>query len=126
MAISMTLYALALLAFPHVSSLWQVYAYGVALGACGGIVTVVFFGVWSHAFGRDHLGQIQGLAQLSTVLASAVGPLFFAECERRYGSFAPAFWAIAPVVGVLAVASWLIPTPKAAGGYWDAPAGGVR
>ncbi len=119
MAASMTLYAVALLAFPQVTSLWQVYAYGVAMGICGGIVTVAFFGVFSHAFGRDHLGQIQGLAQLSTVLASAVGPLVFAECQARFGSYSPAFWALAPVVGVFAVAAWILPTPNAARGDWD-------
>lgn len=118
-AVSMTLYALALLAFPMVSQLWQVYAYGAVLGVCGGIVTVVFFGVWSHAFGREHLGKIQGLAQLSTVVASAIGPLVFALCLQWYGSYLPAFWGLAPVVAVLAVASWLISTPQAARGDWN-------
>lgn len=118
MATSMTLYALSLLAFPYVTQLWQVYAYGVAMGVCGGIVTVVFFGVWSHAFGRTHLGQIQGLAQLATVLASAVGPLVFAEVQARFGSYSPAFWALAPIVAVLALVSWLLPTPNAAHGDW--------
>lgn len=118
MATSMTLYALSLLAFPYVTQLWQVYAYGVAMGVCGGIVTVVFFGVWSHAFGRTHLGQIQGLAQLATVVASALGPLVFAEIQARFGSYSPAFWALAPMVAVLALVSWLLPTPNAMQGDW--------
>lgn len=118
MATSMTLYAFSLLAFPYVTQLWQVYAYGLAMGACGGIVTVVFFGVWSHAFGRTHLGQIQGLAQLATVVASALGPLVFAEIQARFGSYSPAFWAMAPMVAVLALVSWLLPTPNAMQGDW--------
>ena len=113
MAAAMTLYTVALMAFPFVDQLWQVYAYGVAMGLCGGVVTVVFFGVWSHAYGRDHLGKIQGLAQAATVLASALGPLAFAECLARFGSYTPAFWIVAPCVGLLAIAAWLVPTPQA-------------
>jgi hypothetical protein len=118
MSIAMAIYTLALLAFPFVTQLYQVYLYGVALGLCGGVVTVVFFGVWSHAYGRDHLGKIQGLAQASTVLGSAVGPMVFAECLRKLGSYSPAFWMLAPCVGILAIAAWLVPTPKAAPGRW--------
>jgi MFS family permease len=119
MAAAMTLYTLALLAFPLVTQLWHVYAYGIAMGLCGGVVTVVFFGVWSHAYGRDHLGKIQGLAQAATVVGSAVGPLAFSGCLTYFGSYTPAFWIIAPCVGVLAVAAWLVPTPRATAGTWD-------
>jgi MFS family permease len=118
MAGAMTLYTLALLAFPLVTQLWQVYAYGIAMGLCGGVVTVVFFGVWSQAFGGEHLGKIQGLAQAATVVASAAGPLAFAACLQRFGSYSPAFWIIAPGVGLLAVAAWLIPTPNVATARW--------
>jgi MFS family permease len=119
MAASMALYTVALLAFPFVTQLWQVYAYSVAIGLCGGVVTVVFFGVWSHAYGRDHLGKIQGLAQAATVLASAVGPMVFNGSLEQFGSYAPAFWIIAPCVGVLAVAAWMVRTPRAVAGKWD-------
>lgn len=114
MAVAMSLYAIALVAFPFVSRLYGVYAYGVAMGICGGIVTVVFFGVWSHAYGRDNLGKIQGLAQATTVLASAMGPLAFAECMRCFNSYTPAFWALAPTIACLAIAAWVIRTPCAA------------
>ena len=46
--------------------------YGVAMGIAGGVVTVVFFSVWSSIFKRTHLGRIQGAAQTMTVLASAL------------------------------------------------------
>jgi MFS family permease len=118
MGLAMTVYMLALLAFPFVTSIRQVYCYGVAMGACGGIVTVVFFGVWSHAYGRQHLGRIQGIAQAATVLASAAGPVAFAECDRFFGSYVPAFLILAPCVGCLAIAAWIIPTPSAAAGQW--------
>jgi MFS family permease len=114
MAVAMTLYTLALLAFPWVTNLYQVYAYAVAMGVCGGMVTVVFFGVWSHAFGRANLGKIQGIAQAATVIASAVGPLAFAESLQRFGSYMPAFGILAVCVGCLAIAAWVVPTPHAA------------
>lgn len=123
MAAAMALYAIALVAFPFVSNLYQVYAYGVALGICGGIVTVVFFGVWSHAFGREHLGKIQGLAQAATVLASAIGPLAFAECVQRFQSYTPVFWALAPCIATMATAAWVIRTPCAATASQTLPQG---
>jgi hypothetical protein len=57
------------------------------------------------------LGRIQGAAQMLTVLSSAVGPLLFAECYARTGSYSPAFYVIAPIVIVLGLAAWLVPVP---------------
>lgn len=119
MAASMALYTLALLCFPLATQLWQVYLYAVAMGLCGGVVTVVFFGVWSHAYGRRHLGKIQGIAQAATVVASALGPLAFSRCLTYFGSYTPAFWLIAPCVGLLAIAAWVVPTPRAVAGTWE-------
>jgi hypothetical protein len=39
------------------------------MGLAGGFVIVIFFSFWSRAFGRAHLGKIQGVAQAPTVLA---------------------------------------------------------
>jgi hypothetical protein len=44
--------------------------------------------------------------------------LAFAESLRYFGSYTPAFWIVAPCVGVLAAAAWLIPTPQAIAGQW--------
>src|SRR5262249_49184889 len=70
LAVAMLLLAAALLCFALVHSLWQVYLYAAAMGVAGGMVTVIFFGVWGQAFGTTHLGKIQGAAQMMTVLAS--------------------------------------------------------
>jgi MFS family permease len=112
MAIAMILYALALVAFPFVNSIYQVFVYGIAIGVCGGIVTVVFFGVWSHTFGRRNLGKIQGMAQSATVLASACGPLAFAESMERFQTYTPVFWALAPVIAMIAMAAWMVTIPS--------------
>ena len=52
------------------------------MGLAGGFVMVVFFSFWGRAYGRAHLGRIQGAAQALTVLASAVGPLLLAGAWR--------------------------------------------
>jgi MFS family permease len=101
----------ALAAFPAVSSLPHVYAYAAAMGLAGGILTVVFFTFWRQAFGAAHLGQIQGAAQLLTVLASAVGPLVLAAGQRVYGSYAPVVQNLAIVAVVFAAAALLVPLP---------------
>jgi MFS family permease len=104
--------AAALAAFPTVTALWEVYAYAAAMGTAGGVLTVVFFTVWRQAFGPVHLGQIQGAAQLLTVLASAAGPLVLAAAHREYGSYSPAVRNLAGVAVAFAVVAWIVPLPN--------------
>ena len=117
MALAMSLLALSLLALPHVRTQAHVAAYASVMGVAGGFVMVLFFSFWSRAFGRAHLGKIQGAAQTLTVLASAIGPLLLAECVTRTGSYAVIFYLLAVVVGVLGIAAWsaAIPSPKKSG-----------
>jgi hypothetical protein len=84
------------------------------MGVAGGVITVVFFACWARAFGRLHLGKIQGAAQVLTVLASALGPVLLALGERHRGSYSATFLVLAPIVGALAVACWFVPVPTAA------------
>jgi hypothetical protein len=74
----------------------------------------VFFSFWGRAYGRAHLGRIQGAAQILTVLASAVGPLLLAQCVAWTGSYATAFYALAGVVATLGVAAVAVPLPAGA------------
>jgi MFS family permease len=106
---AMALLTAALLCFPLVQTLWQVYLYAVVMGVAGGMVTVIFFGVWGKAFGTAHLGKVQGAAQMLTVLASAVGPLLLAWGQRVSGSYVGAFQAIAAASALFAVAAWFVP-----------------
>jgi MFS family permease len=110
---SLLVLAAALTAFPAVTALGEVYAYAAAMGVAGGLLTVVFFTVWRQAFGPAHLGQIQGAAQLLTVLASAAGPLVLAAGQRAYGSYAPVVQNLAAVSAAFAVAALLTPLPTA-------------
>ncbi len=113
MALAMGLLMSSLIALPHVRTRAHVALYAVVMGIAGGFVVVLFFSFWSHAFGRAHLGKIQGAAQAMTVVASAIGPLLLAECVARTGSYAMMFYSLAVVVGILGVSAWFVSSPVA-------------
>ncbi len=108
MALAMAMLAAALLALPLVQTEWHVVLWALVMGLAGGFVIVIFFSFWSRAFGRAHLGKIQGAAQSLTVVASAVGPLLLAECVKRTGSYAVMFYALSLIVAVLGVSAWFV------------------
>ncbi len=111
LALAMGLLMASLIALPHVTAKAHVAMYAAVMGIAGGFVIVLFFSFWSHAFGRVHLGKIQGAAQTLTVLASAVGPLLLAECVARTGSYALMFYSLAVVVGLLGISAWFVSAP---------------
>ena len=112
MSLAMGLLAASLLALPHVKTQTHVVAYALVMGLAGGFVIVIFFSFWSRAFGRGHLGKIQGAAQTLTVVASALGPLVLAECVARTGSYAGMFYVLAAIVGILGLTAWVVPKPR--------------
>jgi MFS family permease len=101
-----------LAALARVVTVEQVIVQAVVMGLAGGFVMVVFFSFWGKAYGRTHLGRIQGAAQAMTVLASAVGPLVLALWVDVTGSYASAFYALAAVVAALAVAAGIVRMPQ--------------
>jgi MFS family permease len=116
MAVGMAIVTAALLILPFSHGATGLMLYALLMGCAGGVITVVFFGCWAKAFGRSHLGRIQGAAQVMTVLASALGPYILALGERHRGSIAATFLLLAPVVGLLAAACWVVRVPVAADG----------
>ena len=106
--------AAGLTGLAHVTTVAQVMAQAVAMGIAGGFIMVVFFAFWGRAYGRAHLGRIQGAAQALTVVASAVGPLFLAMWSEATGSYALAFYVLAVVVAVLAIAAATVTVPAGA------------
>jgi MFS family permease len=111
LGLTMGLLAGSLLALPHVRTQAHVAVYALIMGLAGGFVIVIFFSFWRHAFGRAHLGKIQGAAQALTVVASAVGPLLLAEGVTRTGSYAAVFYLLSLVVLVLAFSAWFVSLP---------------
>ena len=111
MGVGMGALGASLLWLPLVRTYAHVVIYGAAMGISGGIVTVVFFSVWGQVYGRQHLGKIQGCAQMLTVFASAIGPLLLAETLQRTGSYDSIFYGLAVVVAALGVGSWMVRLP---------------
>lgn len=112
LTLAMLLLAGSLLALPFVRTQLHVAAYAFNMGMAGGFVIVIFFSFWSRAYGRVHLGKIQGAAQAVTVIASAVGPVLLAEWFTRTGSYAAIFYLLALIVVFLAVMAWFVPVPQ--------------
>jgi MFS family permease len=111
LAVALGLLAVALAGVPLLRTQAQLDALSVVMGVAGGLVIVLFFTVWPKAYGRGHLGRIQGTAQSLTVLASAVGPWVLAQCQALTGSYAAVFQVVAAVVVVQAVAAWCVQLP---------------
>jgi predicted MFS family arabinose efflux permease len=111
LAVGMALMAAALLVFPQVRTVAGAMAFAAAMGGSGGVVTVVFFTAYGALYGRRHLGQIQGVAQVLSVFASALGPLLLAVTRDWSGSHALLFQVTAAGAVVFAAASWVVPLP---------------
>jgi MFS family permease len=110
LGLAMFIYAAALVALPAISTPPQLWIFATLVGLSGGMITVIFFAIWRR-FGAEHLGKIQGAAQMLTVLASAIGPLLFASCAQWTGSYAPALWTLAPCVFVIGLAALRVQLP---------------
>jgi MFS family permease len=111
LGLGMAVLTAALAMVPTISGSMQLSTYAAAMGLTGGLVMLVFFAAWSQVFGRIHLGQIQGVAQLISVLAFACGPVLLAECQQRIGVYGPIFYALACVTGGLSLAAFWVKIP---------------
>ncbi len=111
-SLAMSLLSAALLGLPFVSTYPALVTYAVAMGCAGGMITVLFFTIWAQLFGRTHLGRIQGIAQMMTVFASAVGPRVLADVKTRTGSYLPAIVFLGVIAFIVAVAIVIVPIPK--------------
>lgn len=102
--------ALALL--PFARTMPQLYLYAAAVACSGGIVTVVFFVYWRPTFGATHIGLIQGVAQLLTVVASAVSQWLFPAAKAWSGSYVPLLQVLAAAAAVLGLWVCIVPQPR--------------
>jgi MFS family permease len=114
LVVALIILTIALAALAHVTTVAHVMGQAVAMGVAGGFVMVVFFSFWGRAYGREHLGRIQGAAQALTVLGSALGPLFLALFVDATGSYAAGFYTLAAAVALLAIAAAIVPVPTGA------------
>ncbi|MEO8259939.1 MAG: MFS transporter [Acidobacteriota bacterium] len=114
LGIALFIYAAALATLPLLTTLSELWVFAALIGLSGGMITVLFFAVWRRAFGAAHLGRIQGAAQMLTVLASAIGPLIFAQCAALTGSYTLALWTLAPCVMLLSLSAFRVRMPAPA------------
>ncbi|WP_038161540.1 MFS transporter [Verrucomicrobium sp. BvORR106] len=111
LAVALLLYAGGLGALPLMTTLNQLWAFAAIFGVTAGFITVIFFAIWGRAFGRAHLGRIQGAAQMLTVFASAIGPLVFARSHAAVGSYGPLLFSLAPLLLLVAGIAWFTRLP---------------
>jgi hypothetical protein len=102
----------SLAALPLARTMTQLYWYAAAVACAGGVVTVVFFIIWRQMYGAAHVGQIQGAAQLLTVVASAVSLWLFPAAKQWFGSFVPLLQILAAAAALLAGWVWFVPLPR--------------
>jgi MFS family permease len=112
MAGTMALLAASLVAFLFVENRPQLWLQSAAMGVSGGFVMVLFFAIWGRAFGPAQLGLIQGTAQVTTVLASALGPVVFAGVREWTHSYRPLFWGLATAVAITGCWCGLVRLPN--------------
>ena len=106
--------AVSLAYFPFVAGMPSAITYAVLLGVSGGIITVIYFAIYGHSFGRGHLGAIQAAVQVLSVLASATGPVALAACREFARSTELFFFTSAGTAAVVAVLSWFVRPPSSA------------
>ena len=112
LAVALLLYALSLAALPLSSRHWHLAGLAAGLGIAGGMIIVIFFSVWGDLFGQRHLGRILGIAQMITVLYSALGPVIFAASATQTGSYTLALWTMAGVSLLLGAATSFVREPN--------------
>jgi MFS family permease len=111
LAVGMLMLAWALMTFPHLANETDAIIFGAVFGISGGIIMVVWFTMYGKAYGRLHLGSIQAVAQVLSVLASALGPSLLMRIHGLTGSFTPLFYGGAALAVMLALAVWIVRLP---------------
>lgn len=114
LGLGMALFAVSLAVFPFVANRAQLIGYACAFGVGFGLITVVHFAFHPKAFGRSHLGQIQGFYQVLSVFMSALGPLIFAMAKEQIGKPEPIFFIMAGCSVLAALAVLVVPMPNRA------------
>jgi MFS family permease len=112
LAEALVLYAAGLASLTVMKTQSQLWIVATLVGVAGGMLTVLFFSVWGEIFGKGELGRIQGVAQMCTVIASAAGPVAFANAYKATGSYQTILWTMAGLSGALALLACVTKLPE--------------
>lgn len=118
LGVAMTIFAGSLLTLPLLSTPSQAYLQAVVHAFAGGAIVVLFYMIWVHSYGPQHVGEIQGAVQFLTVIASAIGPPVVIEGSRLLGGYQGILWVLAGVAALLAAGAFGLRVPVAARGDW--------
>jgi MFS family permease len=79
------------------------FLFSAGQGCAGGIFVALSNVVYPRFFGREHLGEINGLSMSVLVFASAIGPVLFSGFRNIFGSYQVIFWIsiIIPITIIL-------------------------
>lgn len=108
--------SLSLVGLTLATEVWHAYAYGVGLGIASGAVALLFFAAWGRLYGNRELGRIQGIAQMLTVFASAVGPMIFSASKRATTSYTAIFVWLAGLMFAMAIIAMFTRLPQSSTG----------
>ena len=112
-ALCMLLYAAMAFATPFLHTANQAYVWSIGKSIALSVHTVIYFAIWSYAFGRRDLAQIQGAAHVLTVTASGLGPVLYGVCRDQLGTYDPCMYAAAAGSLLIGVAMLFFPVPCA-------------
>lgn len=87
LAAGLLLMVASLLSATLVEDLPTAVAYAVVFGVVNGVGLTYFAFMWPRFFGRKHLGSIQGVGQMITVVGASLGPLPLALAVDYLGDY---------------------------------------
>ena len=93
---------------------WEIAYYLIILGngIFGGLFSVLVTVTWPRYYGRDHLGAISGQAMMLMVFASALGPILFSSSLTHLGSYNPGAWVCLSLFAVLTIGAFWANNPQ--------------
>jgi MFS family permease len=113
-AIGMGLLAASLPVLPRIETQLGIYVFSGVWGLACGILSVSMNAIWSHAFGRRHLGKIQGAVAVCHVLSSAGGPRIMVLSLRLTEGYGAFFYVSAALAALTTIAVWWVSFPRLA------------
>ena len=108
-ALAMITFGIAYLWTPSLHTANEAYIWSIGKSLAFSLHTVIYFAIWSYAFGRRDIAQIQGAAHFLTITASGLGPVIFGWCRDYTGSYDPCMYVSGIASLLIGVAMWFVP-----------------